>query len=65
MLNIRKNFFLGTSAVIFLAIAIFHGIRAYYEWEAIIGGWVVPIWISWTAALVGFIMAWTAIKLLR
>lgn len=44
----QKAFSLLTAAI-FTAIAVLHILRLLLGWEAIIGGWVVPRWVSWVA----------------
>jgi hypothetical protein len=47
-----------TASVVFLLIAIFHFLRVIYDWEAVIGGYVIPIWFSWFAViLAGYLSA--------
>lgn len=53
------------SGLIFLFVGVLHGIRAGYGWEVIIGGWMVPIWVSWLAAIVLLILALYAIRNLK
>jgi len=50
------------TALIFLFIAVMHGLRAFYGWDLIIDTWFVPIWFSWLVSFVGFILSLTAIK---
>jgi hypothetical protein len=40
------------AGIIFIIIALLHLLRIIYGWEAVIGGWVVPKWISWVALVV-------------
>ena len=40
------------AGIIFIIIALLHLLRIIYGWEAVIGGWVVPNWISWVALAV-------------
>ncbi|MCM8794357.1 MAG: hypothetical protein NC819_00910 [Candidatus Omnitrophica bacterium] len=48
---------------IFLIVAVLHVLRLVCNWEAVIGGWHVPMWGSWLAlALAGF-LAYTAFRL--
>ncbi|MBI4434607.1 hypothetical protein HY635_02210 [Candidatus Uhrbacteria bacterium] len=47
--------FTGT---IFLLIAVLHVLRILYRWNAVIGGWSVPLWLSWVALIVGAYLAW-------
>lgn len=57
-----KNFSLLT-AVIFLLIFILHGLRLIYGWEAVIGTFAVPIWLSWLALIISGILAYQGFKL--
>jgi len=47
----RKTFF-SISAAIFFLIAILHVLRLIYGWEAVIGNWEVPFWVSWIALII-------------
>ena len=40
-----------TVGVIFLVIAILHLLRIVFQWDAMIGGWLVPQWVSWVAVI--------------
>lgn len=57
-----KNF-LSYSTFIFAAIGILHLLRVLYEWPAYIGGWVVPMWISWLVVIVAVLLVWSGLKL--
>ncbi len=47
------------SAVIFALIAVGHAIRAAMGWPFLIGGVVVPDWVSWVAVFAaGALSAW-------
>lgn len=50
------------SGVIFLAIAVLHAVRLVRDWEAVIGGWSVPIWLSWVALVVAGYLAWVGLR---
>lgn len=50
------------TAIIFLLVAVLHGLRAFYEWDLVYATWAVPIWLSWLIAFVGFILSITAIR---
>ena len=40
-----------TVGVIFFVIAILHLLRIVFQWDAMIGGWLVPQWVSWVAVI--------------
>lgn len=46
------------TGVIFLLIAVLHLLRILYGWSAVIGGWPVPLWLSWVALIIGAYLAW-------
>lgn len=60
----HKTFF-GVSGTIFGAVAILHLLRILFGWEAQIGSFVVPTWVSWLSLLVAGYLAITAFSLLR
>ena len=53
--------FRRVSGAIFLLIAVLHICRLIWRWEALIGGWHVPWWLSWTAAVFSGYLAYTAL----
>ena len=55
--------FNGVMGVIFLLIAILHALRVMYDWGAFIGGWTVPMWLSWAALVIAGYLAFTAYRL--
>ncbi len=58
-----QRVFLKTAGAIFAVIGMLHVVRLLLGWEAVIGGWEVPGWVSWlAAALAGYLSA-TAFKL--
>lgn len=61
----KQKTFLLTAGAIFAAIAMLHLLRLLLGWEAIIGGWPVPTWISWIALLIAGYLAITGMRLGR
>ncbi|OGN03550.1 MAG: hypothetical protein A3A98_02285 [Candidatus Staskawiczbacteria bacterium RIFCSPLOWO2_01_FULL_40_39] len=59
MLN---NTYRKITGVVFLAITALHALRLIYGWEAMIGGWAVPIWLSWFAIIFAGWLAWSGLK---
>lgn len=57
-----KNTYFLTVALIFSVIGILHVLRLWFGWEAIIGGWMVSVWISWAALAVAFYFAWEGFR---
>ena len=54
-----------TAALVFGVITILHVLRIIFGWEATIGGWNVPSWVSGVALVVFGYLSYTAFKLSR
>ena len=54
----HKNYATCT-AVIFLIIFVLHGLRLFLGWDAVLGGWAVPMWVSWIALVVTGYLSYT------
>ena len=61
----KQKTFVGIAGIVFSLITVLHLLRLLFRWEAAIGGWHVPLWVSWTAIAVSGYLAWTAFTLLR
>lgn len=57
-----KDYFLFSAIVFFVVFAV-HGMRVLYGWEAMLGTWQIPMWVSWVALIVGAILAYSGFKL--
>lgn len=51
------------TGLIFAAIALAHAVRLAYGWRAEIGGWEVPLSLSWAALLVAAYLAYQGLRL--
>src|SRR5262249_14923945 len=51
------------AGVIFAAVALFHLVRIYIDWPVMIGGWSVPMWVSWIGLVVAGGLAFFGLKL--
>jgi len=60
----QKTFTL-TAGIIFVLIAVLHIFRLLFRWEAIIGGWYVPTWVSCLALVLSGYLAYSAFRLSR
>ena len=58
----QKTFAL-TAGIVFSLVALLHALRLLLGWEAIIGGWYVPMWFSWPALAFAGYLAYTALKM--
>ena len=61
----KQKTFTLTVGVVFSIIATLHVLRLLFGWEAIIGGWNVPLWVSWLAIVLSSFLACAAFKLSR
>ncbi len=64
MLIQQKTYFTVVSTI-FLIIAVLHLLRIVLGWYAEIGGWSVPIWLSWIALIISGYLAFAGFKLAK
>lgn len=57
--------YITVTGIVFLIIAVLHLLRLLLGWEAVIGGWHVPVWVSCLALVVFGYLAYTAFRLAR
>jgi phosphoglycerol transferase MdoB-like AlkP superfamily enzyme len=60
----RKAYLL-VSAAVFSLVALLHLARVVFGWSAVIGGWSVPMWLSWVAIIVAGALAYFGFDLAR
>ena len=60
-----RKVYVQVTGIIFLLVAILHAARAVFSWEAAIGGFVMPMWVSFVAILVAGYLAYSALELHR
>ena len=58
----QKTFAIIASAII-AAVALLHLLRIVFGWPAMIGGWTVPMWLSWIGLVVTGGMSYFGISL--
>lgn len=63
MNTLKKDSFIQVSGIIFLAVAILHGLRVVNNWELVYHEWMVPMWISWAVVVVVLYLAYSAFRL--
>ena len=57
---------LYTSGVIFAAVAVAHLVRLITGFEIVVGGFIVPVWVSFLGALIAALLAvWMAVATRR
>jgi hypothetical protein len=59
----KQNLFYSITGIIFSLIAAIHLLRIFYGWDAVIGGWSLPMWPSWLAVIIAVFIAYNAFKL--
>ncbi len=57
--------FLKTAGAIFMVIGALHVLRLLLGWEAVIGGWDVPRWVSGLAVVLAGYLGYTAFRLAK
>ncbi len=50
------------AGAIFALVALLHLVRIGFGWPAVIGGWTVPMWVSWLAVLVAAALAYFGLR---
>lgn len=53
------------AGAIFLAVAVLHALRLLWGWQAVIGGWAMPHWVSVVALAVSGALVFFAFRLSR
>lgn len=48
------------AGIIFTLVAVLHALRLLLGWDAVIGGWDVPGWVSWIALGLSGYLAYSA-----
>ena len=59
----KQRGFNKLTGVIFAVIAVLHLLRVIYSWDAQIGTFAIPIWLSWIALVVSGFLSYTAFNL--
>ena len=50
------------AGTIFLLVALLHALRLLFGWPASIGGWIMPMWVSWAGLVLAGFLAYSAFK---
>jgi hypothetical protein len=54
--------FCFVAGLIFLLVTFMHAMRLVLRWDAMIGGWMVPIWVSWVGVLLAGYLAFEGLR---
>ena len=49
---------LGINVILFSLIGILHLLRAAFQWNVDINGWMVPVWLSVIGVIIGTVMVY-------
>jgi hypothetical protein len=60
-----RRAYLLAAAIVFSLVALLHLARIVFGWSAVIGGWSVPMWLSWVALVVSGALAYFGFSLVR
>ena len=55
----QRAFNLAAGSV-FLIVALLHSLRLLFGWHASIGGWIVPMWVSWAGVALASFLTYAA-----
>ena len=58
----QRTFTIIASAI-FGVVALLHVLRIFLGWPAVIGGWTVPMWLSWIGLVVAGGLSYFGIRL--
>ena len=59
----RQRIFSILAGAIFSCIALLHLLRIVLGWQAMVGGWIVPAWLSWVALPIAAYLAYEAFRI--
>jgi hypothetical protein len=57
-----NNSFRKTAGTVFAIVAVVHAMRLINGWEVMIGGWAMPMWLSWFAVVFIGWLAWSGLR---
>jgi len=59
----NQKTFTTITGIVFFIIAVLHLVRLLLHWDAVIGGWTVPAWVSGMALMLSGYFAYSAFTL--
>ncbi len=60
----QKTFSL-VAGLIFLLVVLLHALRLGFRWHVVLGGWTIPIWVSWVGLIIAGYLAFEGLRLSR
>ena len=61
--KMNQRAFCWSASAIFFLIALLHLLRLVFRWQAILEGWVLPLWVSWVPVLFFAYLAFEGFRL--
>jgi hypothetical protein len=58
-----QQIFSRTAGAVFLLITLLHALRLMFDWEAVLDGRALPMWMSWVAVVVAGYLAFQGFRL--
>ena len=61
----KQQAFNRIAGVVFLILGLLHLFRIFQGWEAVVGGWTVPMGFSWAVVFIAWYLAFNAVTLVK
>ena len=58
-----KDAFSRLAGAIFLIVAVVHALRLVFQWQVIVAGWQVPLWVSVVAFVIAAYLAYEGLQI--
>jgi hypothetical protein len=58
-----KDAFSRLAGAIFLIVAVVHALRLIFQWQVIVAGWQVPLWVSVVAFVIAAYLAYEGLRM--
>ncbi|MBI2613889.1 MAG: hypothetical protein HYW62_03875 [Candidatus Levybacteria bacterium] len=58
----KQEAYIKVTGIIFSVVTILHVLRLILGWDVILGGWQLPVWLSFVGVALGGFLAYSAFK---
>jgi hypothetical protein len=58
-----KDAFSRLAGAIFLTVAVVHALRFVFQWQVIVAGWQLPMWVSAVAIVIAAYLAYEGLHI--